>query len=247
MWSVHFKPCATLRFATLGKSSSSLRVHLHLLANSRLAIANILYRHVLADILLGDDLLVQHRGGASLELVVPLLGLSRVGCEVVSEQLGLVLGDDANVDVRTRAQIVPDTSLDRVRAEADGLLAGHVGLPLSLEHAHGRQTTGSHCHVGKLVCRTVCVDCEEVCAGGIAACDDEVCADVTLVAEEMLFEHGHDGDNAWLAAGGEGVKLEVRGHERGGELGVCCSTGTGTPDLRRDVVKLLAVLCMVLV
>ena len=43
------------------------------------------------------------------------------------------------------------------------------------------------------------------------------------------------------------MEFEVGGHERGGELSVGRGTGTGTPDLRRDVVKLLAVLCMVLV
>jgi len=63
----------------------------------------------------------------------------------------------------------------------------------------------------------------------------------------MLFEHGHDGDDARFAAGGEGVEFEVGGHERSGELCVCRSTGTGTPDLRGDVVKLLAVLWKVLV
>jgi hypothetical protein len=63
----------------------------------------------------------------------------------------------------------------------------------------------------------------------------------------MLFEHGHDGDNAWLAAGGEGVEFEVGGHEGGGEFSVCCGTGTSTPNLRRDIVELLAVLYMVLV
>ena len=63
----------------------------------------------------------------------------------------------------------------------------------------------------------------------------------------MLFKHGHDGDDAWFAAGGEGVEFEVRGHEGSGEFGVCCGTGTSTPDLRRDVVELLTVLCTVLV
>lgn len=86
------------------------------------------------------------------------------------------------------------------------------------------------------------MNCEEVCSGGIAACHHKVCADVTLVAEEMLFEHGHDSDDAWFAAGGEGVEFEVGGHECGGEFGVCGGTGTSTPDLRCDVVKLLAVL-----
>lgn len=81
-----------------------------------------------------------------------------------------------------------------------------------------------------------------MCAGGVAAGYDEVCADVALVAEEVLLEHGHDGDDTRLAAGGEGVELEVGGDDGGGEFGVCGGTGTCTPDLRRDVVELLAVL-----
>lgn len=44
----------------------------------------------------------------------------------------------------------------------------------------------------------------------MAACwvhagDDEVGADVSLIAEKVLLEHGHASDDAWLAASGEGV------------------------------------------
>lgn len=42
-------------------------------------------------------------------------------------------------------------------------------------------------------------------AGGIAAGDNEVGTDVALVAEQVLFQHGHDGDNAWPAVGTEGM------------------------------------------
>lgn len=86
------------------------------------------------------------------------------------------------------------------------------------------------------------VDGEEVGAGRVAAGDDEVRANVALVAEEVLLEEGHAGDDAGLAAGGEGVQLELGGDEGGGELGVGGGTGSGTPDLGGDVVKLLAVL-----
>jgi hypothetical protein len=86
------------------------------------------------------------------------------------------------------------------------------------------------------------VDGEEVGAGRIAASDDEVRANVALVTEEVLLEEGHAGDDTGLTAGREGVQLELGGDEGGGELGVGGGTGSGTPDLRGDVVKLLAVL-----
>jgi hypothetical protein len=50
---------------------------------------------------------------------------------------------------------------------------------------------------------------EEMRAGGIASSDDEVSADVTLVAEEVLLEECHYGHNAWFTAGGEGVEFEI--------------------------------------
>lgn len=79
-------------------------------------------------------------------------------------------------------------------------------------------------------------------ACGIAACHYEVCADVALVAEEVLLEHCHDGYDAGFAAGGEAVEFEVGGDEGGGEFGVGCGAGAGAPDLRGDVVEFFAVL-----
>lgn len=79
-------------------------------------------------------------------------------------------------------------------------------------------------------------------ACGVTAGNDEVCADVALVAEEVLLEHGHHCDDSRFAAGGESVQLEVGGDERGCEFCVCCCAGAGTPDLGCDVVELLTVL-----
>lgn len=83
---------------------------------------------------------------------------------------------------------------------------------------------------------------EEVGSGGVDAGDDEVGADVALVAEEVLLQEGHAGDDAGLAAGGEGVQLELGGDEGRGELGVGRCAGTGAPDVGSDVVQLLTVL-----
>lgn len=88
----------------------------------------------------------------------------------------------------------------------------------------------------------MCVNGEEMCAGRVNACHDEVSADVSLVAEEMLFEHCHAGDDARLAAGGECMELEVGGDEGGGEFSVCGRAGAGAPYLGGDVVQLLTVL-----
>lgn len=87
------------------------------------------------------------------------------------------------------------------------------------------------------------VDGEEGGAGdGVVAGEDEVGADVALVAEEVLFEHGEGGDGAGGAAGGEGVQGEVGGGEGGGEFGVGGGAGAGTPDEGGDVVQFFAVL-----
>ena len=65
---------------------------------------------------------------------------------------------------------------------------------------------------------------------------------MSLVLKEVLFEHCHACDDAWLTPGREGVQLQLGGDDGGGELGVSCGSGAGAPDLRGDVVKLLAVL-----
>ena len=76
----------------------------------------------------------------------------------------------------------------------------------------------------------------------VAAGDDEVRANVALVAEEVLFEHGHGGDDARGAARGEGVQFEVGGDERCGEFGVGGGAGAGAPDSGGEVVEFFAVL-----
>lgn len=219
-----------------------LSVDLHLLPNARLTIANILHRDVLGDVLLGDDLLVQHGRRAALEFVVALLRLPLVGREVIPQQLRLLLRDDAHVHVRARSQVVPDTRFDGVGAQRHGFLARQVRLPLRLEHAHRRQAAAAHRHVGQLVGGAVRVHGEQVRARGVAAGYYEVRADVALVPEQVLLQHGHDGHDARFAAGREGVQLEVGGHQGRGELGVGRCAGAGAPDLRCDVVQLLAVL-----
>jgi hypothetical protein len=79
-------------------------------------------------------------------------------------------------------------------------------------------------------------------AGGVHARDDEVGADVALVAEQVLLEHRHAGHYAGLAAGREGVQLQLRADQGGCELGVGGRARARAPDVGRNVVQLLAVL-----
>lgn len=228
--------CYASRDATYRSLSYALLIHLHLLRQTGLAVPNVLHRDVFADLLLADDLLIENRRGASRKLVIPHLLLAHVGGDVVPQQLRLLLCDNAHVDVASRAQIVEDTSLNSFAGQLDRLVPRQIRLPQRLEHTHGRQTTGTHRDVGELVGGAVGVDGEEVTASGVAASDDEVGADVALIAEEVLLEHGHDGDDARLAAGGEGMQLEVGRDEGGGELGVGGGSRAGAPDLGSDIV-----------
>jgi hypothetical protein len=83
---------------------------------------------------------------------------------------------------------------------------------------------------------------EESNTGRVNASYDEVGTNVSLVAEEMLLEHGHTGDDSGFAAGGKRVQFEFGGDESGRKFGVCGGTGSSTPDLGGDVMELLAVL-----
>jgi hypothetical protein len=65
---------------------------------------------------------------------------------------------------------------------------------------------------------------------------------VALVPEEVLLEHRHDGHDARLAAGGEGVEFEVGGDQGGGEFSVGGGAGARAPDLGGDEVEFFTVL-----
>lgn len=72
--------------------------------------------------------------------------------------------------------------------------------------------------------------------------NDKISTDMSLVLEEMLFQHRHTGDHSGLSACREGMQFEVRGDEGGGEFGICCCAGAGTPYLGRDIMEFFAVL-----
>lgn len=190
---------------------------------------------VLAYLFPGDDLFPQHSGRPSLKLVVPLLLLSLVRLDVISQQRGLFFGNDTDVDVRTGTEVVEDTSQDGIRSQLDCFLPRQFGLPLSLKHRHGRQRSAAHGDVRELVCTSMGVDGKETNSRGVNSSDNEIRADVSLISEEMLFEHRHARHHSRLASGGEGMELQLRGDEGGGKLGVRSRSGSSTPYLRRDV------------
>ena len=76
------------------------------------------------------------------------------------------------------------------------------------------------------------VDGKEMRAGWIDTCYNKVCADVSLISEEMLLQHGHASDDTRLAASGEGVEFEVRGNDGGSEFCVGGGSSSCTPNLR---------------
>jgi hypothetical protein len=201
-----------------------------------------MHGNILADLFSCDDFLVEHRRRTGLEPVVPLLRHAHIRRDVVSHQRRFLLGNDGHVHIATGTQIVPDTGLNRLCAQLHSVILGHVSLPLGLEDRHGSQRTRTHGDVGQLIGGAMGVNGEKMTAGGVNAGNDQVCADVALVAEEVLLQHRHARYYPRLAAGGEAVQLEVGGDDGGGKLCVGGGTGSGTPDLGGDVVQLLAVL-----
>jgi hypothetical protein len=215
-----------------------LTIHLHLLRLDR----DLLDANIPSNFILLDNLLVENSRGALGENVALKLRRSLIRLHKAALQRRLILSDDGDIDIRPRSQVVKDTRLDRIAGELNGLILGQLGLPLRLEDGHGGQRAGAHSHVGKLVRGAVGVDGEEVGARRVYARDDEVGADVALVAEEVLLEEGHARHHARLAACREGVEFQLRRDERRGELGVCGGSGSRAPDLGGDVVQLFAVL-----
>jgi hypothetical protein len=75
--------------------------------------------------------------------------------------------------------------------------------------------------------------------------NDEVCADMALVPEEMLLQHCHACYDARFAARREGVELQVGGNEGGSKLCVGGGTGACAPNLGSNVMQLFAVLVFI--
>lgn len=94
---------------------------------------------IFTNLLPSDDFLVQHSGGASRELVVPLLLLPDIWRDEVPHQCGLFLGDDSYIHVASGTQVVEDTSLDGIGAELDRIVSVELVSPLRLEDRHGSE------------------------------------------------------------------------------------------------------------
>lgn len=201
-----------------------------------------MHTDIVSNVLLPDDLLVEHGSGAALEDVVLELLRALVGLNEAALEGGLFVGDDGDVDVAAGAEIVEYTGLDSLAAEVDGLVLRQLGLPLRLEDGHGGERARAHGNVGQLVGGAVGVHSEEVGARGVDAGDDKVGADVALVLEEVLLEQRHARHDARLAARRERVQLKLRADQGRCELGIGGRAGARAPDVGRDVVQLLAVL-----
>ena len=62
----------------------------------------------------------------------------------IPEHLRLILSNNAIIDMRAGSQIVVDTSRNRLNAQIDRLLTGHVVLVFCLEDCHRVQRTRTH-------------------------------------------------------------------------------------------------------
>ena len=194
-----------------------------------------MHRHILANLFPGNHLLTEHSRCPSLERITPLFLLPLVRRDEVPQQRRFLLRDNAHIHIRPGPQIVEYPRLDRLRRQLYRPVPRHVRRPLRLEDRHRRQRAAAHRHVGQLVGAAVRVHGEEADPGRVDSRHDEVRADVALVAEEVLFQHCHAGDDAGLAAGGQGVQFEVGGDDGGREFGVGSGARASAPYLRGDV------------
>ena len=214
-----------------------LSINVHLLTLKR----HLLNTDIPPNLVLLDNFLVQNRRRALWICITLQLSTLLVRCDVISLKRCLVLGDNGHIDVGTRAQVIEDTRKNSITSQLDGVILRQIRLPLCFEHTHSSQATTAHGDVGQFVGAAMGVDGEQVRACRVTARDNQIRAYMPLVTEQMLLEECHAGDDAGLAACGEGMQLELRRDESRRELRIGGGTGTGAPDLRGDVVQLFAV------
>ena len=118
----------------------------------------------------------------------------------------------------------------------------HVFAPLCFKDGHSGHGAAAHGDVGQLVCGAVRGDGVELGAVQIEAAEHERSANLALVSEQHLLEHGHGGVDAAGAAGQQAVQSKFGRDEGGGELCVGGRAGSAAVHVRGEVVDLLAVL-----
>jgi len=134
--------------------------------------------------------------------------LAIVGLEVPAV-LHLALFDDAEINVRTRAEIVVDSSFDGLDDEGLGLLLSHILLELAFKNGHRRQRTRAHAQERPGLVVAVRVDLDELGSFHVDATDDTVRSNVATVAEDVVGEPSDCHLDAALAVRVEPVQLQV--------------------------------------
>mmetsp|Transcript_28760 Transcript_28760/g.73224 ORF Transcript_28760/g.73224 Transcript_28760/m.73224 type:complete len:200 (-) Transcript_28760:465-1064(-) len=102
---------------------------------------------------------------------------------VVAQVLHAALGDDAQVHVGARPQVVVHARADGACHQVHGLLARHVVLVPLLKHRHGVERAGAHGAEGQRVGGAVRVHGEQVRPVDVDAAQHQRRAHVALVLE----------------------------------------------------------------
>ena len=78
-----------------------LLIDIHLLHNHNIIVRRqLLHRHILANLLLRDDLLVQYRRRAPLEFIAPLLVLPLIRLDIIPHQRRLLRRNHTDIHIR---------------------------------------------------------------------------------------------------------------------------------------------------
>ena len=136
-----------------------------------------------------------------------------VDLEIVSLVVALVLHllvlDDAHVDVGSRAEIVVDTSLDRLDHKFLRLVLSHALSVVIFEDCHGGQGARTHREEWSSLEVAISGNFNELWALDIVATHDSMQADVASIAEHVARDSSHSHLDTALTVRIESMELQL--------------------------------------